>query len=125
LNAYLSAHAEAEAVVLHTNKISMLPAYYDDPSLPHRYLQDPPGSGSDTLALPTQEVMGLLAETDPISAVAGAENVYLIVFQQEIEDYKRMGYTQHPALTTLERTYIIQSEMMWGDLRLYGMEQAE
>jgi hypothetical protein len=125
LNAYLRAHLEAEAVVLHTNKITMLPAYYDDPSLQHRYLQDPPGSGSDTLALPTQEVMGLFAESDPISAVAGAENVYLIVFQQEIEDYRRMGYTRHPALTTLERTYIIQSEMMWGDLRLYGMEQAE
>jgi uncharacterized membrane protein len=125
LNAYLRANVEAEAVVLHTNKISMLPAYYDDPSLPHRYLQDPIRSGSDTLAPPTQEVLGLFAESDPISAVAEAENVYLIIFQQELEDYARIGYTHHPALTTLERTYVIQREMLWGDLRLYRLEHTE
>ena len=125
LNAYLRTQVEAEAIVLHSNKLSMLPAYYDDPSLPHRYLQDPTGSRSDTLALPTQEVLGLIAETDPISAVAEAESVYLILFQQELEDYERLGFAQHPALAALERTYLVESPMMWGDLLLYRMEHAE
>jgi 4-amino-4-deoxy-L-arabinose transferase-like glycosyltransferase len=107
-------------VILHTNKLSMLPAYLDDPSLPHHYLQDPPGSGSDTLALPTQEVLGLFAESDPSAAVEGAGAVYMLIFKQEFMDYQRLGYEQHPAFTDLDDSYEVSNKVTWGDLELYS-----
>ena len=103
----------------------MLPAPYDDPSLPHKYLQDPPGSGSDTLAYPTQEVLGLFAEEDPISAVGKAGEVYLVVFEREIIDYERLGYVQHPAIMSLAASYRVRDIMMWEDLLLFSLERIE
>ena len=125
MNAALREVIDNKSLILHTNKISMLPAYYDDPTLPHRYLQDPPGSGSDTLAQPTQEVLRLLAEHDPQSAVKDAVHVYLVVFRQEIDDYKSLGYLTHPTIAALEETYRIREINSWDDLFVYDMELDE
>ena len=100
----------------------MFPAYYDDPSLPHAFLRDPPDSGSDTLAYPTQEVLGLFSESDPVEAVQDAPKVFFIVFQQELDDYKRLGFNEHPALITLEEHFVETDKMAWGDLFLITLE---
>ncbi len=125
MNAALREVIDNKSVILHSNKISMLPAYYDDPTLPHRYLQDPPGSGSDTLARPTQEVLKLLAEHNPQSAVKDAVDVYLVVFRQEIDDYERLGYQKHPTIAALEEKYRIREINSWDDLFVYAMELDE
>lgn len=125
LNQYLGEEVHSDSVVLHSNKISMLPAYYDDPALPHKYLQDPPGSASDTLAYPTQEVLGLFAEKDALSAAGEADEVFFVVFKQEIDDYLRLGYSTHPTIQTLEKSYAKRNTLMWGDLLLYTLERTE
>jgi 4-amino-4-deoxy-L-arabinose transferase-like glycosyltransferase len=123
LNDHIRAELNAETIVLHSNKLTMLPAYLDDPELPHRYLQDPPGSGGDTLAYPTQEVLGLFASSDPLVAVEQASRVYFVIFQQEFEDYSHLGYAVHPALASLNKQFDTSSKIALGDLWLYTMDR--
>lgn len=122
LNNYLSGVIEPRDVVLHSNKLTMLPAFYDDPSLPHHYLQDPPASGGDTLALPTQEVLRLWAESDALEAAHSADRVYFVIFEREFEDYARLGFQSHPALDRLSEMYVKTRQMQWEDLWLYTYE---
>lgn len=118
----LRADARAGDVILHANKISMLPETYYAPDLEQHYLADPPGSGSDTLARATQRVLGLLAEPDPAAAVGSAPRVYFLVFRQELEDYADLGFELHPALAWLGSHYRSVESSAWGDLQLYIFE---
>lgn len=122
INDYLHAVLAPDDIVLHSNKLTMFPAYYDDPSLPHTFLRDPPDSGSDTLAYPTQEVLGMFAESDPLEAVQNAPKIFFIVFQQELNDYERLGFFDHPALAALEEQYLETDLMEWNDLLLFTLE---
>jgi hypothetical protein len=106
-------------VILHSNKISAIPAAYVDPGLEQEYLADPPGSGSDTLALATQQVLGLLAEPDAARAVGEAEGVWFVIFPREIEDYVSLGFPEHPALAWLENRYSVERVEEFGELRVY------
>jgi 4-amino-4-deoxy-L-arabinose transferase-like glycosyltransferase len=106
-------------VVLHSNKITVIPAVYDDPTLDHEYLADPPGSGSDTLAIATQEVLGLFAHADVEQAVGDAAGVWFIIFPREIDDYSRQGVEEHPALTWLQAEFDLDEVTSYGDLDVY------
>ena len=119
LNDRLRAGMTAGEVIVHSNKISALPAEYYGPELDHRYLADPAGSPSDTLAIPTQEVLGMVADRDIDSAVSGAAGVWFVQFRQEQEDYADLGFLTPPALTWLEENLVFESRMELGDLFLY------
>ena len=116
---YLRGARTPQDVILHANKISMLPLAYYAPGLKQEYLADPPESGSDTLAQATQDLLGLVAVTDIGDAVHGAQNVYFVVFKQEIEDYLALGFENHPGLEWLEGRYQSYDLDRWGDLLLY------
>lgn len=105
--------------VVHSNKITAIPmAYYDRQAEVH-YLADPPGSASDTLAPATQQVLGLIADPDIATAAADATHLALVVFEQEIEDYRSLGFDGHPALQWLEREYRLASRDQYGDLLVF------
>jgi hypothetical protein len=106
-------------VIVHSNKISALPAEYYGPELDHRYLADPAGSPSDTLAIPTQQVLGMVADRDIESAAAGAAGVWFVQFRQEQEDYADLGFSAPPALIWLEQNLVLESRTELGDLLLY------
>ncbi len=125
MGSYLSAQREADERVIHSNKITALPSVYYNPDLPQRYLADPPGSGSDTLAAATQEVLGLMADADIASAAADSPGVWFIVFPREIEDYRRLGRPVHPALEWLTEHYRLEAEADFGELRLYHFVRQE
>ena len=125
LTAYLRAHRGASEVVLHSNKISAIPASYYDPRLEQEYLADPPDSGSDTLARATQEVLGLLAMPDAPSAAGEAEGVWFVIFPREIDDYLALGYSVHPALEWLESRYSLEHVEPFGDLTVMHFTRAE
>lgn len=109
--------------VVHSNKLSALPvAYYDRGRAP-TYLADPPGSGSDTLALATQQVLGLLAEPDIETAAAGADRIALVVFDRELQDYRSLGFAEHPALKWLGDNYDRAGTEAFGELRVYHFER--
>ena len=122
---YISSEIGDGGVVVHSNKISMLPSYYYDETLDQAYIADPPGAGSDTLALPTQEVLGLIAQPDVESAVGDAQQVFFVMFGREIDDYEALGVTTHPHLSWLMEQYDLDEKTTWDDLSLYRFVNRE
>ena len=119
INAYIAERRTGQDIVLHSNKLTALPAIYYDPSLPHHFLADPPGSGSDTLALPTQAVLGIRADKSPAEAAQGAERVFFLVFERELEEYARLDDGQHPHLFWLWQHFGLLGQSRWDDLLLF------
>ena len=85
LDAFLRAQSQPGDVILHSNKLTFFPAHLYDRTLPQVFLGDPPGSGSDTLARPTQEALGLFP-TDLETATANHSRVWLIIFRQAVAE---------------------------------------
>lgn len=86
---YLASQVGEGDTVVHGNKITALPVVYYHRDLPQRYVRDIPGSGSDTLALPTQQVLGLLADDCAAAAANGAPRVWYVTFdklEEEMDD---------------------------------------
>ena len=125
VNDFITSELEEGGVALHSNKITMLPSYYYDELLPHTYIADPPGAGSDTLALPTQEVLGLIAQPEAIHAVGDARQVFFVMFERELGDYDALGAIKHPHLSWLEEHYRLVEQTAWDDLSLYRFESRE
>lgn len=123
LDVYLAEHIRPGDIVVHSNKLTFFPAYYYDRSLPQVFLADPPGSGSDTLAYPTQEALGLFATPEVDTAVDGHKRVWFVIFPRELSDYERLGLPQHPALAWLERSYERAAKTSFNDLDLYLYEE--
>jgi 4-amino-4-deoxy-L-arabinose transferase-like glycosyltransferase len=115
----LRREVQASEIVLHSNKITALPAVYYGPDLAHHYLEDPPGTASDTLAVATQEVLGLLADHDAPAAIQDADGVWFVVFRREIEEYRAAGMADHPALAWLESQMALAEVRAYGDLDVY------
>lgn len=117
--AFLRAQDLSQARIVHSNKLSMLPSVYYDRSLSQAYVADPPGSGSDTLALPTQDVLGLLADPDIESAVGAASTVYLVIFERAIAEFVEQDQPTHPHLAWLEAHYQRHTVHRFNDLLVY------
>jgi len=105
INAYLQEHSREGDVIVHSNKLTAFPCLYDDASLDHRYLADPPGSASDTLAPATQEVLEQLAMEDLSDILETDGDVWLVMFEQEEEEYHTAGFPGHPARQTLAERF--------------------
>ena len=125
VNGHITSEIEEGGIVLHSNKVTMLPAFYYDESVQHSFIADPPGAGSDTLALPTQEVLGLFAQADASSAVGDAQQVFFVMFTREIGDYEALGVFNHPHLSWLTERYRLDELTTWDDLSLYKFESPE
>jgi hypothetical protein len=110
--------AEGE-VILHSNKLSFYPLAYYGRELAQEYLADPAGSGADTLAPATQEVLGYLAAPSVESAVGSASRVWFLIFDRAIAEYQSLGYATHPHLAWLDSHYRLEYVESWGDLWLY------
>jgi hypothetical protein len=119
ITAEIGERMRANDVILHSNKLTAIPSEYYAPELDHRYIADPPRSGSDTLALATQEVLGLIADLDAASAVRGAERVYFLMFSREVQEYRNLGAVRHPHLGWLQDQFEEFEVQEWGDLELY------
>ena len=106
-------------LILHSNKLSMLPAYYYDRNLAQFYLADPPGSGADTLSPATQQVLGLLASPSLDQVVNNADRVWFIIYKQAILEYKQTGAHNHPHIEWLDTHYHLDHVESWDDLLIY------
>ncbi|MEW6717745.1 MAG: glycosyltransferase family 39 protein [Chloroflexota bacterium] len=116
---YLTQRVETGEVILHSNKLTMLPMVYAAPDLPQHYLVDTPGSGTDTLSLPTQQVLGLMADPNPEVAVGEARGAWFILFSREIDEYQALGFGSHPQLDWLEGHFHREQVTTWEDVLLY------
>lgn len=106
-------------VILHSNKLTMLPSVFYNRKLPQEYVNDPPGSGADTLAEPTQKTLGLYARPSVEDAVDEADRVWFVIFARAIDEYRQQGYASHPHLEWLQEHYRLQGVETWEDVRLY------
>ncbi len=102
---WLTTQAQDGDVVVHSNKLTALPmVYYGrllDADFSQPYVADRPGSPEDTLALPTQEVLNLLAKPCIAAATDGADRVWFVIFDREESQYNNA----HPHLTWLRAHY--------------------
>jgi hypothetical protein len=119
MDSYLASQVRPGEVILHSNKISAIPAIYYDPSLPQSFLADPPQSGSNTLSQATQEMLGIEAAKNVESAVGETESVWFIIFPGEIQDYLAAGAAEHPTLAWLEARFSVERIETFGELQVY------
>ena len=116
--------AQQDAVIVHGNKITALPMVYYDRNLPQRYVRDIPGSGSDTLAVPTQETLNLLAHDCVAVAAEGAPRVWYVTFEKLEEEMVELieddpENAQYDSLAWLRAHYTEARAVSFNDLNLY------
>jgi hypothetical protein len=114
--AYLQLHLESGDRIVHSNKLTYFPMYYYARDLPQTFVADPLGSGSDTLALPTQQVLGLFASPDVRTATQSARRVWFVIFAKAIAEFDP---APHPHLAWLGAHYQQQSLDQFDDLLIY------
>jgi mannosyltransferase len=118
LDRSLQQRLEPGDVIVHSNKLSVLPAIFFDRDLSQSFIGDQPGSNTDTLAPATQQVLGIEAENDIRAATRNAERVWYIIYQRSIEEYKAGGNPTHPDIEFLDSQYDLESEENWDGLRV-------
>jgi hypothetical protein len=114
----LRGRLKPDDVIVHNSKMSMLPTKFFDRTLSEEYIDDPAGSGQDTLAPATQEVLGVKASSDIKSAVGGAKRVWFIVFQRDLPPLEQ---NQNPesVFSYLNSHYILEKTEIWDGLRVF------
>jgi mannosyltransferase len=122
-NVYLRDHSETGDAIVHDNKLSFFPSYYYDRTLAQEYVGDMPGSSTDTLALPTQKVLGLLAQSDVQHAVDDAQRVWFVVFQRALDEAAELG-TQDPSKAWLDTHYRLTDTTTFRDLKIILYERS-
>ncbi len=121
--AYLGEHYQAGDAIVHDNKLTFFPCYYYDRDLPQAFVPDLAGAGSDTLALPTQEALGLFA-TPLEKAASGHERVWFVIFQKALEEewFRDLGHSEHPDVAWMEAHYLRLEAVTFNDLDVYLYE---
>lgn len=109
--------------IIHSNKLTMLPANYYDRTLPQLFISDPPGGRTDTLAEATREVLRLTAAPNMEAATKGAPRVWFIIFDRSIEESQAAGLKTHPHLEYLNQNFIQTDAEQWGGLQVYQFEK--
>lgn len=106
-------------IIVHSNKLSYLPAFYFDPEMPQGYIADTSGSTTDTLSPATQEILQLQAYNDIQTATMDKTRIWFIIYQQSIDEFTLQGYETHPHLEYLDNHFKLKSIESWNDVRLY------
>jgi uncharacterized membrane protein len=119
LDASLHQRMRPMDVIIHSNKLTLLSAIYYDRELPQTFISDVPGSESDTLALATQEVLGVHAETDIHIATHDADRVWYIIYQRVLDVYNADGHSMYPDIEYLNSQFTLESQESWDGLQVY------
>ena len=120
--AYLRENRQSGDAIVHDNKLTFFPCHYYDRGLPQAFMADPPGASSDTLALPTQEALGLLASRSMEEATVDSPRVWFVIFQRALAEYEELGYPQPPHRAWLEDHYRLIETVIFNDLDIYLYE---
>jgi 4-amino-4-deoxy-L-arabinose transferase-like glycosyltransferase len=110
-------------LILYSTKISYLPALYFNQTLPQVFIIDEPGSKSDNLAPATRAVLHLNEAPDIRSATQGVSRLWFVIFQEEIDEYKLLGFSVHPQLQYLNDHYQLSTSESWDDLWIFQYSQ--
>lgn len=116
---FMQTQTRAGDAIVHDNKMTFFPMYYYARAnpLPQSFIMDPPGAGSDTLAYPTQQALGLFALSRQ-DALKDQARVWFIMFREAREE------TMHADnLEWLQNHYELVQEKHFNDLELYLFEK--
>lgn len=119
LNKTINAELQQGDIIVHSNKLSYLPAFYFDPKTPQGYIADSKGGATDTLAPATQEILQIQAYDDLQTATKDKNRIWFIIYQQSIDEFTSQGYKTHPQLEYLNNNFILTSTKVFDDIRLY------
>lgn len=115
----------SDDLILHDNKLSYFPSFYYAPNLPQSFLADEKGSINDTLAIETQEALGIFAQPNLQAAIQGYSEVYFVVFTQAMIEYRSLEQGKHPHLQWLEQNFFLVERRSWQDLEVYHFRRRE
>jgi len=118
LNQSIQNRVEQGDVVIHSSKLSYLPSFYFDRTLPQNFILDPANSSVDTLSPATQSILNLQSSENIESGTESASRVWFIIYQQSVDEYTQAEKI-HPHLEYLNEHFTFESVEDWGDLRLY------
>ncbi|MEP7287658.1 MAG: glycosyltransferase family 39 protein [Chloroflexota bacterium] len=107
--------------VVHANKLTLLPMVYYNRTLAQSYVRDTPGSGEDTLAIPTQKVLNLFADNCISAAAHGSSRIWFVIFQRQIAEESGAS----PSLGWLNVHYRQVSVEAYNDLLIYLYERPD
>ncbi len=114
---YISDNWQEGDVVVHQNKLTALPGIYYQRDLPQYFIGDKAGSSDDTLALPTQETLKIMADACVQAAAHEGKRVWWVVFSRAETEYEAAGRTElKEAVTWLGEHYKIASREAFNDL---------
>lgn len=119
LNLSLRERSKPQDVIIHSNKLTFLPAIYYDQDLSQTFIGDVPGSRADSLAPATQEVLGVQGQADIETAIGNAERIWYIIYQRSLDEYRAGGYATHPDIEYLTLHYTLELRETWDGLQVY------
>jgi 4-amino-4-deoxy-L-arabinose transferase-like glycosyltransferase len=128
--AYLDEQQNVGDVIVHGNKITALPMVYYARDLSQRFVRDIPGSGSDTLAIPTQQALKLLADDCIAVAAGGSARVWYVTFEQLEDEMAELikddpDNQQYDSLSWLRVHYTEMGAKHFNDLAVYRFEHPD
>lgn len=97
----------ADTIIIHSNKLSMIPAFYFDKTLPQIYIADQPGSSTDTLAPETRSVLEIPFSANIQAAAGNHTHIWLVIFNKAIDESQAMGLATHPHIEWLNSNYAL------------------
>jgi mannosyltransferase len=126
--AYIQQNWQAGDVVVHQNKLTALPEIYYQRDLPQYFIGDALGSSDDTLAMPTQKALNIMADVCVQAAVHQGKRVWWVVYDFAKEAYASAGRPElAEAETWFNSHYTANSKQKFNDLDvvLYSNPQGD
>lgn len=121
LTAYVEANAQAGDVVVHMNKLTVLPAQVYLPDVPQRFLADVEGNPEDTLDPSTQEVIGVRESACIQVAANGAPRLWFVTLQRAEQEYAAVGDNNRLAQVRewLSSQYVLSETQTFNDVNVH------
>lgn len=110
---FIEANSQPGDALVHDNKLTYFPMRFYDRSRPEAFIADPPGAGSDTLALPTQQSLGLFASSIEQST-SGHPRVWFVILREAETESARADN-----LEWMNSHFKLQGMSSFNDLDIY------
>lgn len=120
---YLAAKPLSGVAIVHETKLSYFPAHFYDPDLPQSFIADPPGSANDNFAIGSQQAMRIFPAPDLATAVGDSRSVYFITFKEVFQEFKDMGYAEHPKISWFKERFKLIDQQSFSDLEVFHFER--
>jgi len=119
INENIRSQMQAGDIVVHSSKLSYLPAFAMNRDLQQGFIVDPPNSNVDTLSPAIREAFQLIEYENIEEASAQATRVWFVIFDQSIEEYTTNDYKTHPHLEYLDKNLTLQDTRQWNDILVF------